>query len=176
MSLIIIFAFLSALTSLIWRIIIPRWPFRISNWFKQVFTASVASLIVWFLFVYQWGPRPNNDVHFYSDALCGVFIHGCAFWCNFWICNFAGGFRIQMQIYLSKQNQPITLNQWMEIFGGMGMKIFFQDRLNFVLVPWRILQVEAGNAQLLPVIGRFFGIAMKILKIIFPGVRGENCT
>jgi len=142
MNMYIVLVIISGFAILVFRIIISHRPFRLLGAWPQVI---VSTILGWFLWIFltilerSYGSLSRIDGW---DVLCGILILLCATWCNYWIGNLAGGFRVQMQMNLANQLQPVSLEEWMETFGGLGMKVFLRDRLTSILIPWRIVSVE----------------------------------
>jgi hypothetical protein len=125
------------------------------------------------MFIYLTTPTYSRSAIGWADILCGILIFLCAFWCNYWSANLAGGFRVQMQMNLAGQRRPISLKEWMDTFGGLGMEVFLLDRMESVLIPWKAAAFENGYLRLLPGWGVFFSKVMILLRVLFPKVRGE---
>ena len=166
---IIAFAIICSLSTLLIRVVIARRPFRIKNIWHQIFISLIAAIAIWAVAVFRTPISEQN----WGDVICGVLIFGCAFWCQYWIGNFAGGFRIQMQINLADQQAPLSLEEWMKTFSGLGMEAFLQDRIQAILIPWNTVEYKNGQLYLLRGWGTFFASLMNILKYIFPRVRSN---
>lgn len=166
---IIAIAILSGFSTLLFRMIISRPPFRVKNIWSQIIISVIAGAILWLGSVCLIG-SPITYRHS-GDIICGILIFLCAFWCNYWISNFAGGFRVQMQLNIADQKRAITFDEWMRTFGGLGMEVFLRDRVQSILIPWKTVALENGTLRLLQGWGMFFGRIMTILRKILPGVR-----
>jgi len=103
--------------------------------------------------------------------LCGALVILCAIWGNYWLGNFGGGFRINMLVILAAQHKPISFEQWMDLYGGLGMDVFLRDRLRSILIPWGIVKEEKGSISLTTTKGKLFGVMMNILYILLQGKR-----
>lgn len=169
---IIALAITSGLSTLLFRIIISRPPFRVKKIWSQIFISMGLGAILWGLSIVLINPALSSNEK-WADIFCGILILLCAFWCNYWIGNFAGGFRVQMQMNIADQMQPITFEGWMKTFGGLGMETFLKDRIQSILIPWKTIAIENNQLRLLPGWGTFFGKAMDILKRVFPTVRRD---
>lgn len=168
---IIALAILTGFSTLIFRVILPRRPFCLTGAWSQIIISSFLGLSLWFVLIVQVSPSALISEVEKWDVVCGALIHLCAFWCNYWICNLAGGFRAQMVITLAAQNSPVTLEEWMASFGGIGMDAFLRDRTTSILIPWKIALVQDDKMFLLPGWGLFFGRLMTILEIVLYRVR-----
>jgi hypothetical protein len=167
---IIALAIASGLSTLLIRIAISRPPFRVKNLWSQIFISVGLGATLWLVAVVLINPAVKVDEK-WGDIFCGTLILLCTFWCNYWIGNFAGGFRVQMQLNIADQKQPITFEEWMNTFGGLGMEAFLKDRLQSILIPWKTIAIENDQLRLLPGWGMFFGKVMVILQKILPKVR-----
>lgn len=107
------------------------------------------------------------------DVVCGILVLLCAMWATYWIANLGGGFRINMLLLLSSQDTPISLDQWMDLYGGAGMHAFLRDRLKSILLRWNIVHHEDGTITLTRKNGHFFGWAMHLCYLLFDGDRRE---
>jgi hypothetical protein len=170
---IILFAFIAGFSTLFIRVIISHRPFLVRNIWHQIVAATVAGGVLWVAAIFLTSPGlPRADIK-WEDILCGMLILLCAFWCNYWSTNLAGGFRIQMQMNLAAQSKPLSLKEWMTTFGGLGMDVFLKDRIESVLIPYKTVVLETGNLRLLPGWGMFFSKLMILLRALFPNVRAE---
>lgn len=170
---IIALAIICSISTLLIRIVITHRPFHIKNVWHQIFGSLIIGIIIWvvsFLITRSNSPVSVNE---WADIICGILIFLCAFWCHYWIGNFAGGFRIQMQVNLASQKEPISLQEWMKTFSGLGMETFLQDRIQSILIPWNTVEYKNDHLCLLSGWGTFFAGLMNILKYIFPKVRGD---
>jgi hypothetical protein len=167
-------AIISGFAILIFRVIISHRPFRAPGMRPHAMTSTFLGWFLWILLTILerfYAPLSRIDGW---DIFCGILILLCASWCNYWIGNLAGGFRVQMQINLVNQPRPVSLEEWMLAFGGLGMKAFLRDRLTSILIPWRIVTMEDDKVRLLPGWGLFFGRLMKILGFILYDDRGHQ--
>src|ERR1041385_8259180 len=116
---IIALALISSFCTLFIRIIISHRPFQIKGGWQQIIGATMTGGILWVLSIILIKPGFSLSAPEWWDVLCGILIFLCAFWCNYWSGNLAGGFRVQMQINLADQKKPISLEEWMTTFGGL---------------------------------------------------------
>ena len=168
---IIAFAILTGFSTLIFRMILSHRPFRLAGTWTQIIVSSLSGLSLWIVLVlllHSIAPISGAEKW---DMVCGVLIHLCAFWCNFWIGNLVGGFRAQMTFNLASQTRPVTLVEWMAAFGGLGMDAFLKDRMKSILIPWKIVSVHDNKMILLPGWGIFFGRLMAVLEIMLYRMR-----
>jgi hypothetical protein len=170
---VILLALISSFSTLFIRIIISHRPFFVRNIWHQILASTIAGAFFWVISIFLIIPASSRSEIGWADILCGILIFLCAFWCNYWSTNLAGGFRVQMQINLANQKKPISLKEWMATFGGLGMEVFLKDRIESILIPWNTIAVENGNLRLLPGWGVFFSKLMILLRILFPKVRDE---
>jgi hypothetical protein len=170
---IIALAIVCSLFTLVIRVIISRPPFRIKNVWSQIFSSLTVAVIIWITSIFFIKPASPISKTEWRDIVCGILIFLNAFWCHYWIGNFAGGFRVQMQINLASQKRPISIEEWMNTFGGLGMEAFLRDRLQSILIPWNTVKLEGGQLRLRAGWGIFFGRLMRIVKNILPKVRGN---
>jgi hypothetical protein len=164
---IIAYAIISSLSTLIFRMLLSILPIRKTDIWVQIIISSILGVILWItLVVLRRYYHPDFELRG-GDILCGSLILMCAFWCNYWIGNFAGGFRVQMLISLKDRSQPVPLEDWMRLFGNMGMEAFLRDRLRSILIPWKIVAQEEGKFRLLPGWGIYFGRLFNLFDRIF---------
>ncbi len=168
---IIALAILAGLSTLVFRLVISHRPFRISGGWTQIIISSILGDGLWVFLTLLYLANTSSYENEGWDLLCGILILLCVLWCNYWLANLGGGFRVQMQISLADQTQPVSLEKWMAVFNGRGMEIFLADRLNSILIPWKIVEVKDGKVRLLPGWGMFFGGLMNLVKKIIPNLR-----
>ena len=135
----------------------------------QYVTASIFGFLLWFFLAVIF----NISWHNKWDILCGVLIILCAVWSNYWLGNLGGGFRINMLLKIAEQKQPVSLDEWMDLYGGLGMDAFLRDRLRTILIPWKIVEENNGIITLTKERGYFFGWGMKVLYQLLQGSRRE---
>ena len=168
---IIALAILASFSTLVFRLIISHRPLRISGGWTQIIVSSILGGGLWIgstlLYLANTASYENTG----WDLLCGILILLCALWCQYWIGNLGGGFRVQMQITLADQTRPVSLEEWMDLFNGRGMQVFLADRLNSILIPWKIVEVKNSKVRLLPGCGMFYGRLMSIIKKMLPNLR-----
>ncbi len=170
---IIALSLITGFCTLLIRIIISHRPFHVKNIWWQIIGSTSAGGILWIISIVLTRPNLSISEGEWGDILCGILIFLCAFWCNYWSTNLAGGFRVQMQMNLAHQKRPISLQEWMAAFGGLGMEIFLKDRIESVLIPWKTVTLEKGELWLLPGSGMFLGKLMHLLRILLPKVRQD---
>jgi hypothetical protein len=170
---VILLSLITSFSTILIRIIISYRPFRVKNIWHQILGSTVAGGILWIISIFVIIPSRLRPETGWGDMLCGILILLCAFWCNYWSTNLAGGFRVQMQMNLANQKSPVSLKEWMATFGGLGMEAFLKDRMESILIPWKTIAVEDGNLRLLPGWGIFFGKLMVLLRVLLPKVREE---
>jgi hypothetical protein len=170
---IIVLAILTGFSTLIFRIIFSHRPFRLAGFWTQIAVSSLSGVSLWIVLLIIL--HTTNPITWAErwDVVCGVLIHLCAFWCNYWIGNLGGGFRVQMAINLADQTRPVTLEEWMAAFSGLGLDVFLKDRLNSILIPWKIVSVNDHKITLLPGWGMFFGKLIAILEILLYRMRSS---
>jgi len=166
-------AIITSFLTLAIRIIISGRPFRVKNTWTQIIVSIFIGMILWVLSILLIRSPSTPSKLVWGNIICGVLIFLNAFWCNYWSGNLAGGFRVQMQFNIAKQNSPISLENWMKIFGGLGMEAFLKDRIESVLIPSSTVTLENGQLRLLPGWGTFFGRVSEILKNTMPKVRSD---
>jgi hypothetical protein len=135
----------------------------------RYFVASILGFLLWLFLLEASGIQFDNV----WDIGCGILIILCAVWSNYWLSNFGAGFRMNMLLKIAEQERPIPLEEWMELFGGLGMEAFLDDRLKTILIPWKIVQENDGVITLTRGRGYFFGWAMQILYHLLQGSRRE---
>lgn len=170
---IIALAIVCSFCTLVFRVVIARPPFSIKNTWTQIFTSMTLSVVIWIIGVILLMSPPIIQNASWNDIFCGILILLCAFWCQYWVGNFAGGFRVQMQINLAQQKEPISIEEWMNTFGGLGMEMFLHDRIRSILIPSNTVELKDGELRLVTGWGTFFGRVMKFLKIILLQVRSD---
>jgi len=135
----------------------------------QYVTASIFGFLLWFFLAMTFNIAWHNK----WDILCGVLIILCAVWSNYWLGNLGGGFRINMLLKIAEQTRPVSLDEWMDLYGGLGMNAFLRDRLRTILIPWKIVEEHNGIITLTKERGYFFGWGMKVLYQLLQGSRRE---
>jgi hypothetical protein len=168
---IIALAILAGLSTLVFRLIISHRPLRISGGWAQIILSSILGWGLWIGLTFLHLANAPTYENAGWDLVCGILILLCVVWCQYWIGNLGGGFRVQMQITLADQTQPVSLEKWMAAFNGRGMQVFLTDRLNSILIPWKIVEEKNGNVRLLPGWGMFYGRLMSIIKMMLPNLR-----
>lgn len=168
---IITLAILAGFYTLVFRLIISHRPLRISGGWAQIILPSILGGGLWIGSTMLTLANTPSYENAGWDLVCGILILLCVLWCQYWIGNLGGGFRVQMQITLADQTQPVSLEKWMALFNGRGMEVFLADRLNSILIPWKIVDVKNGKVRLLPGWGMFYGRLMSIIKKIIPNLR-----
>jgi hypothetical protein len=171
---IIALAIVTSFLTLAIRIIVSRRPFQIKSTWTQITVSTIVGLIIWVSMILLTQSKSLSTETVWGDLICGILIFWSAFWCNYWSGNLAGGFRVQMQFNIARQNTPISLEEWMKIFGGLGMEAFLKDRIESILVPWNTIALENGGLRLLPGWGTFFGRLAWVLEKIMPNVRSDD--
>jgi hypothetical protein len=173
MAPIIILAVIAGFSTLVFRIILSHRPFRLVNYWTQFIVSSLLGLLLWLgLIVGSYATAFLSGVDGF-DVVCGILVYLCALWCNYWVCNLAGGFRMLMMANLADQTDPISLETWMAAFGGLGMDVFLQDRIQSILIPLKIVSIEENKMTLLPGWGLFFARIMAVLQILLYQVRSD---
>ncbi|HEX2996548.1 MAG TPA: hypothetical protein VHP14_17110 [Anaerolineales bacterium] len=171
---IIAFAIAASFLTLAIRVVISRRPFHVKNTWTQIIVSTFIGMILWIIAILSTRSRFASSRVVWGDIICGILIFLSALWCNYWSGNLAGGFRVQMQFNIACQNAPISLDEWMRIFGGLGMEVFLKDRIESILIPWNTIVLENGYLRLRSGWGMFFGRLAEILKKIMPKVRSDN--
>jgi hypothetical protein len=170
---VILLALICGFSTLFVRIIISHRPFLVRNIWHQILISTAAGAMLWIISIFLIMPASWRSEIGWADILCGILIFLCAFWCNYWSTNLAGGFRVQMQLNLANQTRPISLQEWMNTFGGLGMEVFLKDRIESILIPWNAVAFEKGKLRLLPGWGLFFSKVIILLRVLLPRLRGE---
>jgi hypothetical protein len=169
MSLVIILSIVSGILIPIFTTLfsIPR--LRIKTGWARYISSSCAGFVIWLILMVIFGFPLNNP----WDLLCGVLVILCAIWSNYWLGNFGGGFRVNMLVNLAEKTTPVPIEEWMRLYGGLGMEKFLSDRLQSILIPWKIVKLTEGVVSLTPDRGKFFGWAMNVLYGLLQGERRE---
>jgi hypothetical protein len=158
---------------LLFRVILSHQPLKIKDSLAQLIISSMMGVVVWIvsmvILLKSSALQENNE----WDFLCGVLILLCAFWCNYWISNLAGGFRIHMQLSLAENSEPLTIEEWMASYDKGGMELFLSDRIESILVRNNIVMVENGLVRLTSGPGYFWAKVLSILNFIFPNLRAD---
>lgn len=139
------------------------------SWIIQYITASLSGFLLWFVLAIAF----DAPWDYRWDILCGVLILLCAIWSNYWLGNLRGGFRINMLLKIAEQTRPVSLDEWMSLYGGLGMDAFLRDRLKAILIPWRIVEEHNDIIRLTRGRGDFFGWGMDVLYRLLQGSRRE---
>jgi hypothetical protein len=161
------FSIISGLATLLFRMLFSVLHFQKTHIWVQIIISGFLSVILWIVLILLARFINPDIVIREGDILCGCLILMCAFWCNYWIGNLAGGFRVQMLISLKDRSQPVPLEDWMRLFGNLGMEAFLKDRLRSILIPWKIVAQEEGKYRLLPGWGIFFGRLFSLFDKVF---------
>jgi hypothetical protein len=169
MSMVVFLSIISGFSLPVLTLLLSKKPFLIKSDNIRYLTASLLGFVLWMVLIALFRIALDNG----WDIICGTLILLCAVWSNFWLSNFGGGFRMNMLLKIAEQERPITINEWMKLFGGLGMEVFLQDRLNSVLIPLRIVEQKDGMITLTIGRGYFFGRLMQILYHLLQGSRRE---
>lgn len=167
MGIAIILAIISGLSIPIFTALFFSSVFRMKSSLMRYVASSSAGFILWFILLAAFHAFRNNI----WDLICGGLVILCAIWANYWLGNFGGGFRINMLVILAAQQKPITFEQWMDLYGNLGMDAFLRDRMRSILIPWGIVKEAQGNISLTSQQGRFFGWLMNALYFLLLGKR-----
>jgi len=167
MSLAIILSIVAGISIPIFMAIFSNPHLKIKSGWRRYIASSSAGFILWLILLVITGASNSNG----WDLVCGGLVILCAIWANYWLGNLGGGFRINMLVILAAQQKPISFEQWMDLYGGLGMEEFLQDRLRSILVPWGIVREENGTILLTATRGKLFGWLMNILYFILLGKR-----
>ena len=167
MSLAIILSIVAGISIPIFMAIFTNPHLKIKSGWRRYIVSSSAGFILWLILIVITDSIHNNR----WDLVCGGLVILCAIWANYWLGNFGGGFRINMLVILAAQQKPISFEQWMDLYGGLGMDEFLRDRLRSILVPWGIVREANGTIILTPTRGKFFAGLMNILYILLQGKR-----
>jgi hypothetical protein len=168
---IIEYAIISSFATLLFRMLFSILPFRKTHIWAQIIFSTFLGLILWIILILLASYDVPDIKIKWADILCGGLILMCALWCNYWISNFSGGFRIQMLLILKNFSQPISIDEWMRQFGNLGMEAFLRDRMRSILIPWKIAVQEEGKIYLTHRWGVFFGRLFVLLDGIFINLR-----
>ncbi len=169
MQLIIVFSIIAGFSIPFFTYIFSRRILLFRSKMIQYITASVFGFLLWFFLARIFNTPWNNE----WDILCGTLIILCAIWSNYWLGNLGGGFRINMLLKIAEQKQPVSLDEWMDLYGGLGMDAFLSDRLKAILLPWKIVEEKNGIITLTKERGYFWGWGMKVLYQLLQGSRRE---
>jgi hypothetical protein len=169
MSLAIILSIFSGLSIPLFTALFSIPNVRIRAGWARYISSSSAGFVLWLILIVLFGFPINSQ----WDLLCGVLVILCAIWSNYWLGNFGGGFRVNMLLNLAEKTTPIPIEEWMCIYGGLGMEKFLSDRLQSILIPWKIVKLAEGVVSLTPDRGKFFGWVMNVLYGLLQGERRE---
>ncbi len=167
MGLAIILSIIAGISIPIFMMVFSNRHLKIKSGWTRYIASSLAGCILWLILLVTTDSYHSNG----WDLICGGLVILCAIWANYWLGNFGGGFRINMLVILAAQQQPISFEQWMDLYGGLGMGEFLRDRLRSILVPWGIVRETNGTIILTPIIGKFFGMLMNLLYFLLQGNR-----
>ncbi len=107
------------------------------------------------------------EINRWLDLGAGALIYLTAIFCNFYLCNVGGGFRIEMLVNLAGAKREVTLKEWMDSYGkGLGMRFFLDDRLRATLTSWN-LAVKKDDRVVLTRFGQFVGKIADFLASLF---------
>ena len=164
LSIIILLAIISGILIPFLMNLYSRLPFFRKNGWYLIIGASLSGLLTWLILLIICRAIPKAGAYWQADLLCGFLVWLCASWCNYWLCNFGGGFRINMLVDLARQKEPITIEEWMSSFNHLGMEAFFKDRIESILLPFKVIEIEGEQVRLTNSWGRFFGTCASILR------------
>jgi hypothetical protein len=167
MSLAIILSIVSGISIPIFMALFSNPHLKIKSGWTRYIASSCAGFILWLILL-----GISDSIHSNRwDLVCGGLVILCAIWANYWLGNLGGGFRINMLVILAAQREPVSFEQWMNLYGGLGMEEFLQDRLRSILIPWGIVRETNGTILLTATRGKLFGWLMNILYILLQGKR-----
>jgi hypothetical protein len=154
-------------------IIFAHRPLKILSIVKRYIVSTGCGASVWvFLLKINGGLVLEINPGYCLAILAGALVFLSAVFFNYYLGNISGGFRIEMLVNMSQSRQPVSLAEWMALYGkGRGMHYFLEDRLKATLIPWRLGVWNAGRVCLTPLghlagqVNRFFArlLSEKIL-------------
>lgn len=111
------------------------------------------------------------DTQKFPSILAGALLILAAVFCNYYLGNISGGFRIEILVNLAEAGKALTLDEWMALYGkGAGMRYFLEDRLKTTLISWN-LATQSGDQITLTPLGRLGGRVNCFLARLFSEVK-----
>jgi len=171
MDIVIFLSIIGGFSIIPFMMIFSKKIFRIDPGLHQIIFSGFAGFSIWIILLIFLSVPIRNV----WDIICGILIMFCALWSVYWLSNLGGGFRINMLTDLSeyKNEDPISVDKWMELYGGLGLDAFLEDRLRSILIPLGIVQEKDGEVRLIKPIGVYFGYMLELFSIIFQGNRRD---
>lgn len=154
---------IAGISMLGFMILFSRRPFYIPYGLPRYAGTFLAGLVLWIALLGLTQAVFPLTAAVIPDLICGFLVLGCAAWACYWVSNFGQGFRIHMLLDLAQQKKPVTLEQWMACFGDLGMEKFLKDRLQSILIPWKIVELDGDSVKLTPGLGKFLGAGADFL-------------
>lgn len=140
------------------------------------YSASIGGgLVVWFLLLWVNNALPfTGGLEKWLALASGGFVYISAVFCNYYLGNIGGGFRLEMLVNLAEANREVSLDEWMALYGKQqGMYFFLEDRLKATLVPWK-LAVWKDDQVILTPLGHFAGQVNCFLAALFSENQGGS--
>jgi len=143
-------------------------PFKLPLVLPRYITSIGCGLIVWFLLLgINQSLSFSKHISEWLELVSGGFVFITAVFCNYYLGNIGGGFRLEMLVNLAEANEDLTVDEWMALYGdGNGMHCFLDDRLRATLIPWK-LAVWKGSQIILTPWGHFIGKVNRLLAALF---------
>jgi hypothetical protein len=135
---------------------------------KRLYLSWLGGILVWLAcLAYQlpdWRALPRGTK---PDLICGALVLCCFIWSSYWFANLGGGFRVLMLLDLAEVGRPITLGEWMDLYGKQrGMREFLADRLRSILVPLGLVDLEGDRVILTRGRGRPLARLLGVLALL----------
>lgn len=149
-----------------------RKPLCLPLLLKRYGAATGAAFFLWVLMLVcgskiSWGSGLSNA----PSLLAGILLILACVFLNYYIGNIAGGFRIEILVNLADSKTPLSLEEWMAVYGkGAGMRYFLEDRLRSTLISWN-LAIQDGDKITLTPLGRLAGKVNLFFAQLFSEVK-----
>ena len=149
-------------------IVLAHPPLKFSSIVMRYIVSAGCGAMAWILLLlFHGGLVLASTAGKWLALIAGSLIFLTAVFFNYYIGNISGGFRLEMLVNLSQSNQPISLEDWMALYGkGRGMHYFLEDRLKATLVPWKLGAWNAGIVMLTP-LGHLAGQVNRLFARLF---------
>jgi len=149
-------------------LLFSRPPIKLPLIWRRYSASIGCGLAIWFLLLWVNNalPFPGGKEKWLALA-SGGFVYTTAIFCNYYLGNIGGGFRLEMLVNLAEVNRKVGLQEWMALYGkGQGMHYFLEDRLKATLIPWKLAIWKNGEVISTP-LGHFIGQVNRFLAILF---------
>ena len=163
-------AIVSGLSLFVLTMVVFRVPARKLSGMQRLYIVWLCGAALWVLLLFRCPELAPPSRQAWWDVSCGALTFISFVWCNYWFANLGGGFRVLMLLDLAEAKGPVSVQEWMDLYGrGCGMHAFLEDRLRSVLLPMKIVSREGDVVQLTPGLGAVFARGASVLRLVLVG-------